>query len=108
MATVIDALVVTLGFDSSAFVPAAKAARLELAITVSEAERAAKRIAASGKTAADFFTKLRTEALGLLAIFLGGKGVGGFVADAVTSLSALGRAARNVNMPVEELAAFRN
>lgn len=109
MATVIDALVVTLGFDASQFKPNAQAARLELAITVEQANRAAKQIEASGKTAANFFTKLRTEALGLLALFLGGKGVGAFVADTVTSLSALGRAAHNINnMPIAELAAFRN
>ena len=108
MPTVIDELVVTLGLNAANFTKGQKDAAEALLKTKAEAARAAKEMQADGAKAAQFFSQIKTEALSLIGVLLGGKGIEAFARDATTSLAALGRAATNINVPVEELAAFQN
>ena len=108
MPTVIDELVVTLGLNAANFTKGQKDAAEALLKTKAEAARAAKEMQADGAKAAQFFSQIKTEALSLIGVLLGGKGLEAFARDATTSLAALGRAATNINVPVEELAAFQN
>jgi len=63
---------------------------------------------AQGKVAGEFFSNIKNQALGLITVLLGGKGLSSLIQDSVTSLSAMGRAARNMGVAIPELAAFRN
>lgn len=107
MANVIDALVVTLGLDAKGYTTGQKQASKALKDTGSEASRVAKDMEAKGKQAAMFFSKLRNEALGLLAIFTAGVGIKNFVVDTVTSSASLGRLSENLGLATEKLSAYR-
>lgn len=106
MATVVDALTVTLGLDNSNFKKGQEEVRHNLHITVEAAVKAGKEMQASGAQAAQFFSQIKTEALSLLGIFLGGRGIESFVRDTTKSLADLGRAARNIDISPSDLNAF--
>lgn len=106
MATIIDALVVTLGLDGKQFASGAKAANTAMRQTSDEAKRRAAEIEASGKKAAEFFSKLRNEALALVAVFTAGVGIKHFVTDTIGGAAALGTMAKNLDMTTESLSAW--
>lgn len=103
MPTVIDSLVVTLGLDASKFTSGQRGAREDLSKTRQNANAAAKEISASGAQAAQFFGKLRNEALSLAAVFVGGMGVKALVQNINTADAATGRLSRNIGVSVETL-----
>lgn len=107
MATIIDALVVTLGLDPSKFQKGQKDAQNALKNTRDSATKTAKDMEADGKKAAEFFSKLRNEAIALTAALVGANGVKSFVATMVTGDAALGRMSKNVGMSVESLSAWQ-
>ena len=104
--TVIDSLVVTLGLDPSDFTKGQKAAAESLIKTRDSAGVVAKDMEAKGKQAAAFFSQVKNEALGLIGVLLGSQGLESFVRQTTTSLVGMGNAARNIGMPIGELAAF--
>lgn len=106
MATVIDALLITLGLDSSKFQKGQKDAQNALKNTRESATKTAKDMEADGKKAAEFFSKLRNEAIALTAALVGANGIKSFVANMVTGDAALGRMSKNVGMSVESLSAW--
>ncbi|HVG90244.1 MAG TPA: hypothetical protein VNB54_02030, partial [Alphaproteobacteria bacterium] len=106
MATIIDALVMTLGLDGKQFASGAKAANTAMRETSDEAKRRAAEIEASGKKAAEFFSKLRNEALALVAVFTAGVGIKRFVTDTIGGAAALGTMAKNLDMTTESLSAW--
>jgi hypothetical protein len=108
MADVVDALVVTLGLDASQFNRAQKEALEQFKQTREASGKTAVEMEASGKKAAEFFSSVKQEALSLMGILLGGKGLESFVRDATTSMAALGREARSIGMSTPELAAWGN
>ncbi|MBB0026829.1 glucosaminidase domain-containing protein [Ralstonia pickettii] len=101
MATIVDALVVTLGLDAAAFKRGkAEASQATKKLTAEEI-RAAKEIEARNKRAADSFKRLRTEVLALVTIFtagLGIKGLADYTADTIKGAIATGQLARELNM----------
>lgn len=103
---VIDSLVVTLGLDAAKFSEGQKKTRSDLKVTKEQANAAAKEIAASGAQAAQFFGKLRNEALSLAAVFLGGMGVKAFVTSITNADAAIGRASKNLGIASETLSAW--
>jgi hypothetical protein len=107
VATVIDALVVTLGLDAKDYKAGSDKARKSLKDTSDEADRTAKNMEARGKQAAEFFGKLRNEALALLAVFTAGVGIKNFVENTVTSASNLGRLSDNLGITTERLMAYQ-
>lgn len=107
MATVIDSLVVTLGLDPKAFKAGSAQARTDLKATSTEAEKTAKEMQASGKVAAEFFSKIRNEALALLAVFTAGVGIKNFVENTIVGAASLGRLSQNLGMSTERLSAWQ-
>jgi len=104
--TVVDALVVTLGLDPSGFTKGQKEAAESLIKTRDNANAVAKEMAAKGKQAAEFFSTVKNEALGLIGVLLGAQGLESFVRSTTTSIVQMGNAARNIGMPIGELNAF--
>jgi hypothetical protein len=125
MATVIDALLVTLGLDSSGFKKGADdAAKAQSKLTdaanqtgkaidkqekaLSEAQvKRAKELDVRSKAMAQGFGKIRNEALALFAAFTGGSSLIGFVKDTVLAEAALGRMAENLGMSAQQLSAYQ-
>lgn len=107
MATIVDALLVTLGLDPSGFIKGQKQASESLKKTGDEADRAAKDMEAKGKQAAQFFAQIKKEVLGLFTVFTAGKGMEAFVSDVVSSDAAVGRLATNIGMTTESLSAWQ-
>lgn len=103
MPTVIDSLVVTLGLDAAKFTTGQRTAREDLTKTRQNANTAAKEISASGAQAAQFFGKLRNEALSLAAVFVGGMGLKSLVQNINTADAATGRLSRNLGISTETL-----
>ncbi|KAG1240955.1 hypothetical protein G6F68_017158 [Rhizopus microsporus] len=83
MATVIDALVVTLGMNAKGFKQGAAEVDSSLTHTREESAKTAREMEARGKQAALFFSKVRNEALALLAVFTAGMGIKSFVSSTI-------------------------
>lgn len=107
MATVIDALIVTLGLDAKGYTDGSKKAVKSLHDTGDEAARVAKEMEARGKQAAQFFAKLRTEALSLLAVFTAGVGAKSFTENVIKGAASLGMMSANLSMSTEDLSAWQ-
>ena len=125
MATVIDALLVSLGLDASSFEKNAgkvldtqdkiknKAKESTAAVDVQEkklAEAQAKRgkqLEVRSKEIALGVTKLRNEALKMFAVFTGGVGVKSFFESAINSAAGLGRMSDNLGMSAKDMAMWQ-
>jgi len=107
MATVIDALVVTLGLDAKAFKKGSEESLKHVKKTGEEAERVGKNMERSGQQAAQFFAKLRTEALSLLAVFTAGAGLKNFTVNTINTAAGLGRMSDNLGLSTERLTAWQ-
>lgn len=107
MATIVDALVVTLGFDLTQFKRGKAEATTATKALTAEEKRAAQDIDAANKRAADSFKKVRNEVLALLAIFTGGMGIKNFVESTIGSAASLGMMAKNLQMSTQDLSAWQ-
>ncbi|MEE2977538.1 MAG: glucosaminidase domain-containing protein [Pseudomonadota bacterium] len=108
MATIVDALIVTLGLDSAAFKRGKSEASQATKKLTAEETRAAKEIEERNKRAADSFKRVRSEVLALVAIFtagLGIKGLADFAGDTIKSAIATGQLARELGMVPGEVRA---
>lgn len=104
---VIEALVVTLNLDAKGYTSGSDKARKSLKDTGDEAARVAKDMEARGAQAAQFFAKVRNEALSMLAVFTAGMGIKSFTENTITSASNLGRLSDNLEMSTELLTAYQ-
>jgi hypothetical protein len=104
---VIDALVVTLGLDPAQYKRGQADAKKSIKATSDEAAHAAKEMEARGQQAALFFTKIRNEALALLAVFTAGMGLKNFTEHTILSTAALGRMSENLGMSAKDLAEWQ-
>lgn len=107
MATVIDALVVTLGLNAKGFKQGAAEVDDSLTHTREESARTAREMESRGKQAAMFFSKVRNEALALLAVFTAGMGLKSFVSTTIQSTASLSRLSENLNMSAQDLAEWQ-
>lgn len=107
MATVIDALVVTLGMNAKGFKQGAAEVDDSLTHTREESARTAREMETRGKQAAMFFSKVRNEALALLAVFTAGMGIKSFVSSTIQSTASLSRLSENLNMSAQDLAEWQ-
>lgn len=103
MANIIDALVVTLGLDSSNYQKGQKDVTEGLGKLKTTAGSVSKEMEARGKQAAAFVTSIKNELIGLFAVVTAGKGLSGFISDSVNGTAALGRLATNLNMSARDL-----
>lgn len=106
MATIIDALIVTLGLDPSGFDEGRKKVEKDFKSTKDAAEATAKEVEVSGKKAAEFFSAMKTEALGFIGAIAGATGLTDMVAKTVRMDAAVGRLAGNLGMATEDLSAW--
>lgn len=107
MATVIDALVVTLGLDAKGVQKGGKEAGEAFDKTKAKAEKVGKDIEASGVKPAEFFTKMRNSALSFFAVMTAGKTLKAFVSDTVASNASLERTSRRLNIATKDVYALQ-
>lgn len=106
MATVIDALVVTLGLDAKGWKTGSADAISSLKKTKDETTRVSKEMEERGAQAAQFFAKIRNEALALLAVFTAGVGIKNFTENTVGSAVSLKNLSENLKMSTQEIDAW--
>ncbi|RQZ76075.1 hypothetical protein DF052_02660 [Burkholderia glumae] len=98
MATIVDALVVTLGLDAAAFKRGkAEASQATKKLTAEELA-AAKQIEERNKRAADSFRAFRTELLAIVGLFAAGIGIKEFAEQTIKGAIATGQLARDLGM----------
>lgn len=103
MATVVDALIVTLGLDSSKFKSGSREAIEEMKRQKKQMEQLAKDMEAAGKRAASFFSSIRNEILALAGVALTAQGVSNFISKTSDSLSKLGYASQTLGFSAKSL-----
>lgn len=103
MATIIDALVVTLGLDSSGFKKGQGEIKGGLDDTRKQADQTAKDMEAAGKRAASFFGSIRTELLALVGVTLSVQGIKSFVTGMTDNLQQLAVNSRSLDMSAKSL-----
>lgn len=108
MPTVIDSLVVQLGFDTKGMSAGRKEADTQFKAVRDEAGKTAKEMDAMGQQASAFFSRIKFEALGLLGVLTGASSIGAMIGNASERLGTLGDQARNIGRAVPELDALRN
>lgn len=101
--TIIDALVVTLGLDSSGFKKGQQEVGEGLKNTRKDADQTAKEMEASGKRAASFFGSIRTELLALVGVTLSAQGIKTFITSMTSDLMRLGIESRALDISAKAL-----
>lgn len=103
MATIIDALVVTLGLDATGFNKGQKEVKGGLDDTRKQSEQTAKDMDAAGKRAASFFDSIRTELLALVGVTLSVQGFKNFITGMTDNLQQLAVNSQSLDMSAKSL-----
>src|ERR1035437_6404455 len=106
-ATTLDALVVTLGLDSSSFNEGQRAAMAAFKRTQEEAVAGGKIIEAQGKKVTEYLSGLKRGALTLLTVLAGGKGFVDMVQHITNLDAATSRLARSTGIVAADLAKWQ-
>lgn len=106
MATVIDALVMTLGLDTSDFDKKEKASKEGLDKFKKSADSVAKDVSQGAAKMAEGFSAVKTQLLGMLALLGASVGLKEFIATNVQGQAELGRMSRNLDMSAQSLEAW--
>lgn len=102
-ATVIDALLVTLGLDTSQFRKGQQEVSDDLKKQREDAKNTAKEMAEQGKKAAAFFSSIKTELLALTGVTVTAGGLMSFVKSTTSGLMELSIQAKSLGMTAKEL-----
>ncbi|HBV5710993.1 TPA: lytic transglycosylase domain-containing protein [Klebsiella pneumoniae] len=102
-ATVIDALLVTLGLDTSDFRKGQKDVSDDLKKQREDAKKTAKEMAEQGKKAAAFFGSIKTELLALTGVTVTAGGLMSLVKNTTSSLMDLSIQSKALGMSAKEL-----
>ncbi|TCW09231.1 transglycosylase-like protein with SLT domain [Raoultella sp. BIGb0138] len=102
-ATVIDALLVTLGIDASNFRKGQKEVSDDLKKQRDDARNTAKEMAEQGKKAASFFSSIKTELLALTGVTVTAGGLMSFVKNTTTGLMDLSIQSKALGLSAREL-----
>ncbi|MEB6467660.1 lytic transglycosylase domain-containing protein [Klebsiella michiganensis] len=105
-ATVIDALLVTLGLDTSQFRKGQQEVSDDLKKQREDAKNTAKEMAEQGKKAASFFSSIKTELLALTGVTVTAGGLMSFVKNTTSSLMDLSIQSKALGMTARELDGF--
>lgn len=106
MATVIDALVVTLGLDSSRFTADQQKAQDSVKKFGDQSEKTNKKAIDDTKKLGENFEKVKNAVIGLAAVVIGFNGLKEFVSSMVTGNAQLGRTSTLLNMSARDLDAW--
>ncbi|MFT8952973.1 MAG: phage tail tip lysozyme [Gluconobacter sp.] len=98
MPTLLDSLVIQLNLDGKNVAKGAQQAGKSLKTLEGQADHTAGTLSEAGKTAADGFSRARTEALALLAVFTGGRSLKAFTSEITRTNAELGYTAQRLNM----------
>lgn len=102
-ATVIDALLITLGLDTSDFRKGQKDVSDDLKKQREDAKKTAKEMAEQGKKAAAFFGSIKTELLALTGVTVTAGGLMSLVKNTTSSLMDLSIQSKALGMSAKEL-----
>ncbi|HHO0424718.1 TPA: lytic transglycosylase domain-containing protein [Klebsiella quasipneumoniae] len=102
-ATVIDALLVTLGLDTSQFRKGQQEVSDDLKKQREDAKNTAKEMAEQGKKAASFFSSIKTELLALTGVTVTAGGLMSLVKNTTSSLMDLSIQSKALGMSAKEL-----
>ncbi|ELN2736624.1 lytic transglycosylase domain-containing protein [Pluralibacter gergoviae] len=102
-ATVIDALLVTLGLDTSQFRKGQQEVSDDLKKQREDAKNTAKEMAEQGKKAASFFSSIKTELLALTGVTVTAGGLISFVKSTTSGLMELSIQAKSLGITAKEL-----
>ncbi|HDH1787200.1 TPA: lytic transglycosylase domain-containing protein [Klebsiella quasipneumoniae subsp. similipneumoniae] len=102
-ATVIDALLITLGLDTSDFRKGQKDVSDDLKKQREDAKKTAKEMAEQGKKAASFFSSIKTELLALTGVTVTAGGLMSFVKSTTSGLMDLSIQSKALGMSAKEL-----
>ncbi|HBW1146229.1 TPA: lytic transglycosylase domain-containing protein [Klebsiella pneumoniae] len=105
-ATVIDALLVTLGLDTSDFRRGQKDVSDDLKKQREDAKKTAKEMAEQGKRAASFFSSIKTELLALTGVTVTAGGLMSLVKNTTSGLMDLSIQSKALGMTARELDGF--
>ncbi|EUB40007.1 transglycosylase SLT domain protein [Klebsiella sp. AS10] len=105
-ATVIDALLVTLGLDTSQFRKGQQEVSDDLKKQREDAKNTAKEMAEQGKKAATFFSSIKTELLALTGVTVTAGGLMSLVKNTTSSLMDLSIQSKALGMTARELDGF--
>lgn len=105
-ATVIDALLITLGLDTSDFRKGQKDVSDDLKKQREDAKKTAKEMAEQGKKAAAFFGSIKTELLALTGVTVTAGGLMSLVKNTTSSLVDLSIQSKALGMTARELDGF--
>ncbi|HBQ1382788.1 TPA: lytic transglycosylase domain-containing protein [Klebsiella pneumoniae] len=102
-ATVIDALLITLGLDTSDFRKGQKDVSDDLKKQREDAKKTAKEMAEQGKKAASFFSSIKTELLALTGVTVTAGGLMSFVKSTTSGLMDLSIQSKALGLSAREL-----
>lgn len=102
-ATVIDALLITLGLDTSDFRKGQKDVSDDLKKQREDAKNTAKEMAEQGKKAASFFSSIKTELLALTGVTVTAGGLMSFVKSTTSGLMDLSIQSKALGLSAREL-----
>lgn len=105
-ATVIDALLITLGLDNSQFRKGQQEVSDDLKKQREDAKNTAKEMAEQGKKAASFFSSIKTELLALTGVTVTAGGLMSLVKNTTSSLMDLSIQSKALGMTARELDGF--
>lgn len=108
MATVIDALVVTLGLDPRDLKKGQREAETSLKKVEKSSADVGKSLSHAGETGAQAIRSLSREALSFFAVLTAGKSLKAFVQDNTRTNVALGNLSRNLGVSTRDLGAWQN
>lgn len=108
MPTIIDALVVTLGLDTTNFQKGEKEVGAGLKKTKEQSSDVAKTMAEEGKKAGQFFGNIKTELMALVGISLSIKGLKDLIIGTANNMATLGRTAPSLGLSARALSAWQN
>lgn len=107
MATIIDAFVTEMTLDGSGYARGQAEVRAQDKKTRDQIGQSSKTLDDYGKRATAFFSKLRSEAVGLFLAFQGASSIKGYISDILTGDAATGRLAKNIGVATQELSAWQ-
>lgn len=102
-ATVIDALLVTLGLDTSDFRKGQKDVSDDLKKQREDAKKTAREMAEQGKKAASFFSSIKTELLALTGVTVTAGGLASFIKGTTSGLMDLSIQSKALGLSAREL-----
>lgn len=106
MPTVIDSLVLQVGFDTKGVKKGEEEAAASLKRVKTDAASTAKEMQSRGDQAAEFFGKIQNKILGATAAFIGFGAAKAAIGESISTVAELGRVAAITGASVKDLSAF--